>query len=260
MTSKGYVLIQKNDGTYEWVRFNVVPASNVLYEESELKLDSSGSVSWTQQGTAGNNYQSISSNNDVYGYDDAYNNTDQYSNGSALTATVDSTNKKSDKATFEFTGTGFDLVSACGPNTGVEVITVKQGEKIWKVYIIDTYYNDSTYGTLYQVPIVSYDPANDKDAENKDNPYGTYTVETTAAYLSFAGALNQALLLQTAQGLPDGGTADAQLFGQPQLGQNFAPGIHALDDIVLQAFKHLIRQGSGLKVVHTSFSSLEFLI
>lgn len=220
LTSKGYVLIQKNDGTYEWVRFNVVPASNVLYEESELKLDSSGSVSWTQQGTAGNNYQSISSNNDVYGYDDAYNNTDQYSNGSALTATVDSTNKKSDKATFEFTGTGFDLVSACGPNTGVEVITVKQGEKIWKVYIIDTYYNDSTYGTLYQVPIVSYDPANDKDAENKDNPYGTYTVETTAAYLSFAGALNQGTVqtasidgteIEASSAQPDAATASELL-------------------------------------------------
>ena len=185
MTSKGYVLVQKNDGTYEWVRFNVVPASNVLYEESSLKFVKYGdpgsvSVSWSQQGTAGNNYQSISSNNDVYGYDDAYNNTNQYSNGSALTATVDSTNKKSDKATFEFTGTGFDLVSACGPNTGVEVITVKQGETIKKVFIIDTYYNDSTYGTLYQVPIASYSDA-----------YGTYTVETTAAYLSFAGALHQ---------------------------------------------------------------------
>lgn len=180
MTSKGYVLVRKNDGTYEWVRFNVVPASNVLYEESSLNLDGSGSVSWSQQGTAGNNYQSISSNNDVYGYDDAYNNTNQYSNGTVLTAEVNSTNKKSDKATFEFTGTGFDLVSACGPNTGVEVITVKQGETIKKVFIIDTYYNDSTYGTLYQVPIVSYSDA-----------HGTYTVETTAAYLSFAGALHQ---------------------------------------------------------------------
>lgn len=209
LTSKGYVLIQRNDGTYEWVRFNVVPASNVLYEESEFNLDSSGSVSWTQQGTAGNNYQSISSNNDVYGYDDAYNNTNQYSNGSALTATVDSTNKKSDKATFEFTGTGFDLVSACGPNTGVEVITVKQGTDIKKVFIIDTYYNDSTYGTLYQVPIASYSDA-----------YGTYTVETTAAYLSFSGALNQGAVqtasidgteIEASSAQPDAATASELL-------------------------------------------------
>ena len=213
MTSKGYVLVQKNDGTYEWVRFNVVPASNVLYEESSLKFVKYGdpgsvSVSWSQQGTAGNNYQSISSNNDVYGYDDAYNNTNQYSNGSALTAEVNSTNKKSDKATFEFTGTGFDLISACGPNTGVEVITVKQGETIKKVFIIDTYYNDSTYGTLYQVPIVSYSDA-----------HGTYTVETTAAYLSFAGALNSTVQTASIDGTeieassaqPDAATASELL-------------------------------------------------
>ena len=178
-TSKGYVLMKNSEGGYEWIRVNVIPASNVLYEESELSFDKSGAVSWVKDGATANSSQQISKT--VYGgFDPAYYNTNQYSNGSALTATVKSTNKKSDKATFKFTGTGFDLVSACGPDTGVEVITVKQGTEIKKVFIIDTYYNDSTYGTLYQVPIASYSDA-----------YGTYTVETTAAYLSFAGALHQ---------------------------------------------------------------------
>ncbi len=207
-TSKGYVLMKNSEGKYEWIRVNLIPASNVLYEESKLALDNSGAVSWVKDGTTANTNQQISKT--VYGgFDPAYYNTNQYSNGSALTATVDSTNKKSDKATFEFTGTGFDLVSACGPNTGVEVITVKQNGTVKKAFIIDTYYNDSTYGTLYQVPIVSYSDA-----------YGTYTVETTAAYLSFAGALNQGTVqtasidgteIEASSAQPDAATASELL-------------------------------------------------
>ena len=50
--------------------------------------------------------------------------------------------------------------------------------KIVKVFMVDTFYNDTTYGTIYQVPVVQFKGA-----------YGTYTVETTAAYYSFAGGL-----------------------------------------------------------------------
>lgn len=172
LTSKGYVLIQRDNGKYEWVRVNIIPASNVLYEETSLTHDGS---SWVTDGTPSTAGQSMSTSNDVYGYDPAYNNNNKYSNGSALTATVSSNSNKSDTATFEFTGTGFDLISACGTNTGVLVVTVRKGSSIEKIFIVDTYYNDSNYGTLYQVPIVSF-----------SGDHGTYTVETTAAYLSFA--------------------------------------------------------------------------
>lgn len=178
MQSKGYVLLQRPNGDYEWACVNIVPASNVLYEESYF--NHSGS-SWAQIGTAADSYQTLSAKGDVYGYDAAYNNDNIYSNGSALKASVSSADNKSDTASFAYTGTGFDLISACGPNTGIQIVTVKQGETIKKVYIVDTYYNDSTYGTLYQVPIVSY-----------RGDYGTYTVETTAAYLSFAGGITGA--------------------------------------------------------------------
>ena len=171
LTSKGYVLIQRDNGKYEWVRVNIIPASNVLYEETSLTHGSS----WVTDGTPSTAGQSMSTSNDVYGYDPAYNNNNKYSNGSALTATVSSNSNKSDTATFEFTGTGFDLISACGTNTGVLVVTVRKGSSIEKIFIVDTYYNDSNYGTLYQVPIVSF-----------SGDHGTYTVETTAAYLSFA--------------------------------------------------------------------------
>lgn len=177
LTSKGYVLIQRDNGKYEWVRVNIVPASNVLYEETSFDLDSSDKTAtlWVTDGTPSTAGQSMSTSNDVYGYDPAYNNDNIYSNGSALTATVSSESNKSQKATFKFTGTGFDLISACGTNTGVQVVTVRKGSSIEKIFIVDTYYNDSSYGTLYQVPIVSFSGTHD-----------TYTVETTAAYLSFA--------------------------------------------------------------------------
>ncbi|MDY5948896.1 MAG: hypothetical protein SPJ42_06625 [Oscillospiraceae bacterium] len=183
LTSKGYVLIQRDNGKYEWVRVNIIPASNVLYEESNLTNlkdltiadPDSATVSWVKDGTTADSYQSVTSDTDVYGYDPAYNNNNIYSNGSALTATVSSDSNKSKTATFEFTGTGFDLISACGTNTGVQVVTVRKGSSIEKIFIVDTYYNDGNYGTLYQVPIVSFSGTHD-----------TYTVETTAAYLSFA--------------------------------------------------------------------------
>ena len=107
-----------------------------------------------------------------------------------MTATVSSDSNKSKTATFEFTGTGFDLISACGTNTGVQVVTVRKGSSIEKIFIVDTYYNDSNYGTLYQVPIVSF-----------SGPHDTYTVETTAAYLSFA------------QGIKHGTVATASIDG-----------------------------------------------
>lgn len=183
LTSKGYVLIQRDNGKYEWVRVNIIPASNVLYEESYLTNlkdltiadPDSATVSWVKDGTTADSYQSVTSDTDVYGYDPAYNNNNIYSNGSALTATVSSDSNKSKTATFKFTGTGFDLISACGTNTGVQVVTVRKGSSIEKIFIVDTYYNDGNYGTLYQVPIVSF-----------SGTHGTYTVETTAAYLSFA--------------------------------------------------------------------------
>lgn len=179
---RGYVLIDREDGTYDWFRINVLPASNVLFEEDSMDIstDTSGKTKWASAGTSKNLYQSLSGDNDVYGYETAYlNNVGEYSNGTYLTSTVSSTNNTSNKATFEFAGTGFNLISACGTNTGIQVVTVKQGTTVKKVFVVDTYYNDTTYGTLTQVPIINY-----------SGDYATYTVESTAAYLSFAGALS----------------------------------------------------------------------
>ncbi|MEE1284746.1 MAG: hypothetical protein UHK54_07785, partial [Acutalibacteraceae bacterium] len=184
--SKGYVLIKRDDGTYDWFRLNIVPASTVYYEENKTDtLDGTQSFTeWTQSGSPDSVHQDLSAKNDVFGSDKTYSGSnDTFSLGTHKEVTVSSAANRSDTQTFTFTGTGFDLYSACGTNTGIQTVTVKQHQadgtmKIVKVFMVDTYYNDATYGTLYQVPIVHY-----------VCDYGTYTVETTAAYYSFAGGL-----------------------------------------------------------------------
>lgn len=176
---RGYILIDREDGTYDWFRINVLPASNVLFEEDKIDVsDTSGKTKWASAGTSENLQQSLSTDNDVYGYDAVYSgNVGKYSNGTYLTSTVSSDENRSNTATFKFAGTGFDLISACGESTGIQIVTVKNSAgKIVKVYIVDTFYSDSNViqsGSIFtQVPIVSYSGA-----------YDTYTVEATAAYL-----------------------------------------------------------------------------
>lgn len=184
--SKGYVLIQRDDGTYDWFRLNIVPASTVYYEENKMDtLDGTQSfTAWNENGSYTGKYQSLSTNSDVFGNDPTYRDSkDTFSLGTNKSVTVSASDKRSDTQTFTFTGSGFDLISACGTNTGVQTVTVKQhqgdgSQKIVKVFMVDTFYNDTTYNTVYQVPVVQF-----------KGDHATYTVETTAAYYTFAGGL-----------------------------------------------------------------------
>ena len=195
--SRAYILIKRDDGTYDWFRLNLIPASTVYYEDNKTATLAStkdkGYATWTPRGDYTNKYQSLSSSSDVYGYEPTYgNSTDKFSLGTYLETTVSSTNNRSETKTFAFKGTGFDLYSACGPETGIQTVTVKDGNgSIKKVFIVDTFYNDTKYGEIAQVPIVHFEGA-----------YGDYTVETTAAYYTFAGALKT----QSAGGLEIEGT------------------------------------------------------
>lgn len=174
--NSGYMLIGNNTDGYKWKKITVVPASNILFEDTHINTkDTSGNVAWgTASGGQASSGQSVSRDT-AFGYDTAYDNTNAYSNGSALTATVSSGAKKSHKATFTFTGNRFDLISACDNNTGILVVSVKQNGNLVKSYIVDTFYNG---GKLNQTPVVSW-----------SGDHGTYTVEVTAAYMSFADAL-----------------------------------------------------------------------
>lgn len=174
----------------------VVPASNILYEE-DVFTESSALTgnAWSEtnsSATTGN--QANSSADDVYGYDTSYlGNAGSFSGNNALTTTVDSTSKRSKIMTYSFLGTGFDLYGQCGPDSGVMIVTVKDSSgKAIKASIVDTYYNDDSFGTLTQVPITGA----------SDLPYDTYTVQVAAMYLASAGAV-QATQAQAVMGFRD---------------------------------------------------------
>ncbi len=173
-----FCLIERDDGSYDWFKLNIVPASNVLFEETKFEsVSKDGAAAWTVDGTALNEYQTLADGNDRYGYDENYaENGAGYSNGTVKTTTVNSTTKRSETLTFSYTGTGFDLMAACGQNTGMQVVKISKVEGETKTpvkaLIVDTYYNGEL---LNQVPIVKY-----------EGEYGTYEIEITAAYLSTA--------------------------------------------------------------------------
>lgn len=183
----GYTLIKRDDGTYDWFKINVVPASNVYYEETKMSDGAAGKVAWSKVGEQDTEKRLLPSVDDPYGWDNAYDKTSPYSNGTAYKATVNSTNRSSAKKTFQFTGTGFDLVSACGRKTGVLLVIIKDSNgKTVKSYMVDTYYAEGAFGgkdLITQVPVVNWSTEN----------YGTYTVEIAGMYLSSAGAVKETI-------------------------------------------------------------------
>ena len=173
------------DGTTQTIKnqITIAPASNVYYEESVMTDGTAGKVEWTVDGTQN---ETSFAEDDIYGWNNAYNNTDTYSNGTAFTATVNSTNRNTYKKTFTFTGTGIDIVSACGRTTGVIAVNIKDSSgKTVKGYVVDTYYSEGTFGDaklITQVPVVNW-----------SGDYGTYTVEVAGMYLSSAGAVKETI-------------------------------------------------------------------
>ena len=181
---ESFVLMKKpNNNGYYWAKVNMIPASNILYEENVASVSGNG-TSWSSLGTPVNANQAISGNYDIYGYDNAYTTGNNgFSNGAADNVVLDYYSSRSATKTFDFTGDSFDLISACGKKTGAQIVTVRNSAgKIVKVYIVDTYYSDadvisSNNDILYQVPIVSF-----------SGDYDKYNVEVTAAYLTSAMA------------------------------------------------------------------------
>ena len=154
------------DGSQVSPKIAFIPASNVMYEESFVKLGDTSD--WTKTGTAGASKQvkEVLGEEGIHGYDASYKNDSQFSNGSAYQAQLtipsgkDFTETK--KATFTFTGTGFDVISECGTNTGVLLAVVKDTDgKTVKSYLVDTYFTGDEKGIIsgtdildYQVPVV----------------------------------------------------------------------------------------------------------
>lgn len=159
------------------------PATNVLYEENVLtEAVSDKYQSWTHETSTTAKQQATEKlgEENVHGYDAAYAGDKTFSAGSYYHATLSETNKFTKNLTFTFTGTGFDVISECGPQTGMLVVAIKNSAgKTVKVAVADTLFNgDSTYitgtsGILdYQVPVY----------RNLGLEYDTYTVNIGSAY------------------------------------------------------------------------------
>ena len=215
-----------NSGYY-YGDINVIPATSVYYEDGFVEFagktkDESGNyVSneqvWKSVGTYENAIQaedrpgtfslSAVDKNNLYGYDQAYDSTSMstYSMGSAMMAHIKPGTIGT--ASFDFWGTGFDIISLTSNKTGVLVVQVSDydSNKLLKNYIVDTYYGyvrtqakdedgklkvdkegnpvyewvvatSDTTGTvdnaLYQIPIMKI----------KELKYGHYKVKITASH------------------------------------------------------------------------------
>lgn len=151
-------------------RFKVIPASNVLYEDNFLTVNTekgtTGAV-WTAPTTTITDKQS-SDQTTLYGHDTAYDASTGNSMDSAWTISGLTSGNGSQYLTTSFYGTGFDLIGTAGPNTGYVYLVLQGPEN--KLVVVDTSYVGG--GTLSQVPL----------AHLENLKEGTYTVNIRAAY------------------------------------------------------------------------------
>lgn len=183
------------DGSQVSPKIAFIPASNVMYEENFVKPEE-GSSDWTKTGTAGTSKQAkeVLGEEGIHGYDASYDTDSEFSNGSAYQAQLtipsgkDFTETK--KATFTFTGTGFDVISECGKNTGMLLAVVKNADgNAVTSYLVDTYFTGDDGGIIsgtgildYQVPVVRCTGLEQ----------GSYTVDVYGYLTSNSGAVKDA--------------------------------------------------------------------
>lgn len=198
MDDSGYVLIQRDNGKYDWFEIKVVPASNVYFEEEDMKdkTYSADEIDWTPAGTKIKDYRNLTEEGDVVGFENAYDvpydsskESTAYSNGTAKTVTLTQSNRNAKTQTFDFVGTGIDIVSRCDYNTGILLVNIKNSDgKSVAASLVDTYCKE---GPFNQTPVFSWSVYDDdKEGNDKGTTYGKYTVEVSALYLSTSGALN----------------------------------------------------------------------
>lgn len=148
--------IQTSNGIQEGsvaYRVTILPASNVLYEESFLTKADGWTNGDSAAPTTAQETQKVGDTEttyNVFGYDNAYKDktgASGYYQASDLIAGKGMSNA----LTTEFYGNGFDLIGNCGPTTGrvFMLITSKDGGK-GRIVDVDTRY---TAGTLSQVPL-----------------------------------------------------------------------------------------------------------
>ena len=176
----------KVDRGYKYSTVDIIPAADVYYEDSFVDFatgqyeNANGETKqwtdWTSVGEGYNGEAKIHSGdkNDVYGYDETYGQFTEYSLGRAKQVTV--SDSETAKASFTFTGTGFEIYSACTAKQGGAVISVynKDNQRVGMKKLVATV----SSGDYWQTPVYM---------QNLD--YGTYRVDVEVAY---SGALDPA--------------------------------------------------------------------
>ena len=219
--------VVKNDQTYVEGSLDVIPATEIYYEDNfnknVIRYDSQPGVEpvsgdevtanvWRTEGEESERVQDTDRPGidtdkvieDVYGNDSQYANDTTYSGGSSHVIRVNKETSQAldgPRATFTFTGTGFDFISKTAGDTGAVRVFIYKGNKgvippangsgSWdantenrlKILTVQTYYGytyingewkltDDTSSALYQIPVIKCE----------DLEYGTYTVEIRPFY------------------------------------------------------------------------------
>lgn len=204
----------KNDAKpAQMLSVNIIPASNVYYEDSLASFTNGSGVAsgatWSPDGTATDEQKSatqaleeLGKRKNIYGYDNAYNSSSTFSMGTAHKVTVTSemlANWKTDDTTsawptasFTFTGTGFDVISLTDNTSGVIQVKVFKANSTdttpVKNILVNNYYgytrdsagnwvvsNSEDPNALYQIPVVKVDGLD----------YGTYNVTIEVFYSKY---------------------------------------------------------------------------
>lgn len=198
---------------------NIIPASNVYYEDSLASFaDGKGVAENAKWSTVGNNdqtttedggsdvYQALQRLGDkaIYGNDDAYNSSSMLSMGTAHKVTVtsemlakwekDDTTSAWPTAQFTFKGTGFDIISLTDNTSGAIVVDVYKGSKTEGSKPVHSYLVNNYYGYTYNQETKKWEVVKD-GKENaiyqipvmkvNDLPYGEYTAVIEVFYNSF---------------------------------------------------------------------------
>ncbi|MDO4567884.1 MAG: family 20 glycosylhydrolase [Clostridia bacterium] len=177
------------DGTTNVLQVAVIPATNILYEETFMTFTSGGygqEIAWSLQGVA--QAQPQSSANALYGYDAIYAAMTGDGMGASRVTTVTNAMYEAIRdnpdagytwpsSAFTFFGTGLDIVSRSAPDTGLLFIDIVPADPSnttlsEKHIVVDTY---CEFATLNQVPVYHCD----------DLVFGQYNVTVTAVYLPF---------------------------------------------------------------------------
>ena len=158
-----------NNYYYLYEELDIIPATSVYYETDFAEDVFTLEPTRTTEGTASKEVQNDGTIgvNQTYGYDSTYTDDTSYSNGSSYRINGDKATDKGDcttKASFTFTGTGFDLISRTGEEDGQIRVTISNASGTVKT--VKVLNKSETELTLYQIPVVSVN----------DLAYGTYNV------------------------------------------------------------------------------------